>query len=99
MTLCIFISSDGIPQQMNLDIDDNQHGKILNETDGRVSFVGLLGDDIVVCQALIPVIDSPNPIKFNCVTDNACGPLVLIRMDADSNPQPLHIEELSNFIE
>ena len=99
MTLCIYIDVNGGPLQMNLDIDNNEHGEMLQSINNRVSLAGMVGEDIVVCKAMESKSDKINSVRFKDTIEESIGPLILIRMDQDSCPQSLPISEFINLIE
>lgn len=83
ITKCVFISNDGLVRDISVDIDANEHGKMLG---GGITFIGQVEHDTygpIVFMTRREPLHTVNPHKLPPPLHNedVYGPIICMRMD------------------
>ena len=98
MTLAVLIKEQlGDIEQIELDIDPSKN-EIFLRLGGPATFIGQWPDiDVVIIKSTCGELFNNNklPPPFNC--EEVYGPVLLVRMDENSDPRDFTIEEYFGF--
>jgi hypothetical protein len=99
MTVAVLIKEQfGNIQEIDLDIDPHKN-EIFLRLGGPATFIGQWPDlDVVIIRCIHGVSLNQNtlPTPFN--TEEVYGPILLVRMDENSDPRDFTLEEYLGFV-
>jgi Family of unknown function (DUF5880) len=88
-------SGTAVEMDMNFDPKRNELSKFL---DGTVTFIGqLIGTDVVIVKATRHPVPNTHRLPPPFESEEAYGPIVLIRMDQSAEPRDYHLEEYRQY--
>ena len=94
MVNCVLISEEENHfTDVNINIQGNDLYRILK---GTATFIGQLFNDVVIMkcdESLFNLMENRNRLPFPFHEEVVKGPILLIRMDSDANPQDFTLKE------
>lgn len=99
MTVAVLIKEQyGDIQEINIDLDPNKYEVFLT-LGGSATFVGQWESiDVVVMKSVTHEILNKNKLPKPFDTEEIYGPILLIRMDAQSEPQDFTLNEYLSWV-
>lgn len=97
MVKVIVIQEDGEEFEISLDFDPKKH-ELYDFFKSSVTFIGQLVDtDIVIVKSVCGEIRNQSILPHPFHTEEVHGPIVLIRMDQNAEPQDLSLAEYTQY--
>jgi hypothetical protein len=99
MTVAVLIKEEvGNIQEIDLDIDPSKN-EIFLRLGGPATFIGQWPDlDVVIMKSVCGETFNHNVIPSPFDTEEVYGPILLVRMDENSDPRDFTLEEYLSFV-
>jgi hypothetical protein len=99
MTVAVLIKEEvGNIQEIDLDIDPSKN-EVFLRLGGPATFIGQWPDlDVVIMKSVCGEAFNHNVIPSPFDTEEVYGPILLVRMDENSDPRDFTLEEYLSFV-
>jgi hypothetical protein len=99
MTVAVLIKEQfGNIQEIDLDITPSKN-EVFLRLGGPATFIGQWPDlDVVIMKSIYGQDSNHNTLPAPFDIEEVCGPILLVRMDENSDPRDFTIEEYLRFI-